>query len=785
MGINKSLSDQFFNTLTSRNLYSPTNVYSIDQNKLTGTIDKIVSFLSNDTVSYNNSLTATLLEGGNDLSRIGNEELAKAFAKRVSSTIRTQNLPSVSTNGVLNININKPLSYWSITPNAEANTMSGLLKSMTGYSSVSNPVPIGNNEAWLDKNTGEGQRMAYESNVSTNKFVKDKNEYGGKVDSLKKNIIPDSIVKGTDTDSIKHKTELFINSTDGVNMHPSTVIFKRLQDDGTTKVIPKGNGVLADDGKTYLRTFNSTKKYEATSDLMKFKHGTAGGNSTLQTVFPKIFPSAKDDYKNLMFSITNLAQNAKETMWFVPYNLTLSEDISVSWNKFNFIGRNEPMYAYNGTERSCTLSFTLIADYPAELNNLSKWGNASSNDYNKFFSRDNDIVNYNKLNAQEVAKKNLALTQASAPVPISPVSNPFGSSNPLKYYFDNNDFSMKSSLSNDNVLQTGQKAIGDFNSKIDELIAFMNSKEGETFRLVIEGRTSNLYTTQYNKLLAYKRANSLYKFISGKISGAENYGLTEFTEPLSSAKSPTSTNLINRKFKIKASGEKSAATDSSADTINRDVVDRFAVVYLEQNPELMTVTNPKIEDDTKKTMTSQDNTTSKNSVGDFYFEKHKAGDKLVTFNEEEIAKNLMNTYGNNIKYFSPVFHSQTPVDLNKRVTFLQQCTRQGNSVAGGGKNGSTDSDLNGGNSIFGRPPVCELRLGDFLNTKILIQNISLEYEPLIWDTNPEGIGMQPMLCNVYMSCIILGGSSLQGPVNELQNALTSNYYANAESTIKK
>jgi hypothetical protein len=90
------------------------------------------------------------------------------------------------------------------------------------------------------------------------------------------------------------------------------------------------------------------------------------------------------------------------------------------------------------------------------------------------------------------------------------------------------------------------------------------------------------------------------------------------------------------------------------------------------------------------------------------------------------------------------------------------------------------SDNNPNNLAFGRAPVCILRIGDFYHTKIVIENLSFSFEPLVWDLNPEGVGVQPMICNVDMSFNFIGGSSLQGPINKLQNAVSFNYFANTE-----
>jgi hypothetical protein len=46
--------------------------------------------------------------------------------------------------------------------------------------------------------------------------------------------------------------------------------------------------------------------------------------------------------------------------------------------------------------------------------------------------------------------------------------------------------------------------------------------------------------------------------------------------------------------------------------------------------------------------------------------------------------------------------------------------------------------------------------------------------------NPEGIGIQPMIANVNLSFDMIGGMGLARPVEQLQNALSFNFYANTE-----
>ena len=87
-----------------------------------------------------------------------------------------------------------------------------------------------------------------------------------------------------------------------------------------------------------------------------------------------------------MFSIENLAwldsphyrklpknemgPHGGRIMWFPPYNLNFTDNTSVNWDTTSFIGRAEPIYTYNNTERTGTLSFTIIVDHPSVLNKL-------------------------------------------------------------------------------------------------------------------------------------------------------------------------------------------------------------------------------------------------------------------------------------------------------------------------------------------------------------------------------------------------------------------------------
>ncbi len=137
-----------------------------------------------------------------------------------------------------------------------------------------------------------------------------------------------------------------------------------------------------------------------------------------------------------------------------------------------------------------------------------------------------------------------------------------------------------------------------------------------------------------------------------------------------------------------------------------------------------------------------------------------------------------NSLKEKLRYFHPGFHSTTPEGLNSRLTFLQQCLRPGDTLP---IKGITDeSDMNARNTTFGPPPICVLRVGDFYHSKIIIRDVNFTFDDGVWDLNPEGIGVQPMIATASLTISFIGGQGLEKPVERLQNALSSNFYANTE-----
>ena len=89
-----------------------------------------------------------------------------------------------------------------------------------------------------------------------------------------------------------------------------------------------------------------------------------------------------------MFSIENLAwrgtpellalpqseqgPNGGRVMWFPPYDINVGDTNSVQWNSVNFLGRPDPVYTYNYTERIGTLSFKIVVDHSSIMNVIAQ-----------------------------------------------------------------------------------------------------------------------------------------------------------------------------------------------------------------------------------------------------------------------------------------------------------------------------------------------------------------------------------------------------------------------------
>lgn len=331
---------------------------------------------------------------------------------------------------------------------------------------------------------------------------------------------------------------------------------------------------------------------------------------------------------------------------------------------------------------------------------------------------------------------------------------------------------------------------------IEKMIRFLvTNPKGKGYTIEIRGGTSDAASNEYNEKLAQDRANTIKNYMLEEMKKLEKGGVVKWTEDddgfdpielypeksepngrwdLSKKDSITSgedrdENFINNEF-TQTPFHLHPNDEENPSVISR----RRARVLLKKNPSL-------IQDriDTKKQE-------QLNEIFDEQKKKEAAEQEVLREEIVNASKNFINecdyfvkikneqpfvydTLRDKLQNFHPAFHSMTPEGFNSRLTFLQQCGRQGPSFI---------DPLQPQNTAFGRPPICILRIGDFYHTKIAIDTINFTFDPLQWDLNPEGIGVQPMVCSVDLNFKFIGGSSLQGPIRQLQNAVSYNFFAN-------
>ena len=219
--------------------------------------------------------------------------------------------------------------------------------------------------------------------------------------------------------------------------------------------------------------------------------------------------------------------------------------------------------------------------------------------------------------------------------------------------------------------------------------------------------------------------------------------------------SVTSHSIINQELKAKMDAKLANANMEKLSSVQRNEINSTA----EYNQRLALQTYEEI---THSGKTTNNNTSS--GYGKEYEFFEMLGEKAPFMHHKITDK---------IKFFDPAFHSVTPEGFNSRLTFLHQCTRQGSTSSSSDARGLTANNL-----AFGAPPICVLRIGDFYNTKIIIDSLHITYDDASWDLNDEGIGVMPMLAEITIGFKFLGGSDLSGPIARLQNAVSFNYYAN-------
>jgi len=367
-------------------------------------------------------------------------------------------------------------------------------------------------------------------------------------------------------------------------------------------------------------------------------------------------------------------------------------------------------------------------------------------------------------------------------------------------------------------------------SSLNSLISDISGKTAETIRFQILSSCSSVATNDYNERLSLRRSHSVIQDIFDRLSavGGKKEWQIKWPENLNLVNKDNSENdkeiiqqgqpiVILKEYNTKDFGfehdtkiivesvnygETLTGTQPDKDCVNKDFVrvpklkQYSPIAFYCRQTAMSLKYNNKSEKKQPDTPTPQPPITKIEENGQvvvnpptrkpaidplkriiaktlsecFYFKKLEETDPIVFSSLKE-----------KLKYFHPAFHSTTPEGLNARLTFLQQCIRPGDTIPIKGI--SEESDVRARNTAFGPPPVCVLRIGDFYHSKIVIRDVNISYDDggqILFDLNPEGIGVQPMIASVTLSINFIGGQGLSKPVERLQNALSSNFFANTE-----
>tara|TARA_R110001592_G_scaffold84174_4_gene249109 strand:- start:10052 stop:14380 length:4329 start_codon:yes stop_codon:yes gene_type:complete len=632
-----------------------------------------------------------------------------------------------------------------------------------------------------------------------------------------------------------------------------------------------------------------------TGDTFGMRGGWSNGSSVISDVGgAHIAQSSKDDIRNFMFSLENLAwkdnvdgvlakheigPNKGRLMWFPPYIESWTENSNANYNQTDIIGRIEPIWTYKNSVRQANLNFMMVTDYPEAIDTMNFTENSDmeaaqffgGQDFEKHISNIAAGKTPTFSNPEEYAD---LLAAVVAPEPVNTNQIPEGfqvptetgpaDSIPLKVFYFSGCSEINSvvfdttnpnpeevysatqpidtkagSLCEQQFLHLPEATpdtsvmppfINTFGEEqpgaelsFESLARFLASEDGKQFKVVITTYSAPVFNLQADDQLIEDIADSMdpsqgsqvVQFAEDQSSQAQ-----EFFGRDKSICAPLRAENLKTKLTDKIiyyeTGDPSATPEVKP--YSEDYIDEWysdleppegrweirdggrvpgfgqllrdagsfvqhatvqdpgiyeiggvlgvlpVTISIEPNPELLSNTAfIEAEEEYTKRLTETHTNYVQNNLripdGD-YFEKLQENDLFAYQN-----------YKDKVKNFHPAFHSVHPCGFNSRMTFLNQCLRPGPSI---------NSTVGPNNMAFGRPPICVLRLGDFYHCKVVINNIDFSYEQPFWDLNPEGIGAQPWIVRVSMQFFIVGGMSLSGPLSQLQNAVSFNYFANTE-----
>jgi hypothetical protein len=387
-----------------------------------------------------------------------------------------------------------------------------------------------------------------------------------------------------------------------------------------------------DDGEEIIRRQRWSVKNPFSSNGLNGKGGEAG---------------------HLPFYFTNYAipVGKAATMYFPAYIQSFTENETANWNAIEILGRPEPMYTYNNSTRTGSISFYVLTDF-----------------------------------AQEVE---LGLDYSTDGVPT------------IKYNFDNKRFT-----------GVGAKTM----SKDDSEKATYTSDRTmalETRKQEIMDKIAGMNLDASASLIANSQLSDNEMVTSSDPFGGSyvlSYDLFSLSNPEAAQA------LRNRQDADKMQEEMNQIDLLLAE--EREKQTGF-VRLAESNGAGLNVYDNIIH----TTFTNDvDKTTIKNVV-----------ERL-----DDMKKDLL---------FQPTYFTGDKTDFISRMTFLSRMTKP---TANAGTKGFS----------FTKPPVCHMRLGDYIHHDVVITSISKDYTDSNWTT--ESGAVQPMWCQVTISFNIIGQYNASG-----------------------
>ena len=559
----------------------------------------------------------------------------------------------------------------------------------------------------------------------------------------------------------------------------------------------KGDGVTDPDTYSFREVYSSIEinKYNPTSDdglKAQAKNNYIDAeidyrradfdNKITYTILLK----AKNDLEYIQTDYLN--KKAEYDVAFEPEKSNLLVELQILETEMNN-AKGEYDTAKTNADNNDAIYFPLYETFLATQNENKKLNggdinsiNFSSilkpNNTNIFYTVDKN-ENINLTTASEEYKNNLNITNLALNNYLTAIETDNDIATKKTNY---EDTLINLSLVENELLYQANEYLNSVSGTISENDILKTIQDATAITII--GSASKQGTTSGNITLTKNRANILRSW------------LTQYTKNFTKD---------DEKILIESAYDETQAPESKDISSKSDKKDRFAYVVIKTGGEKIdteaeakgvgyTTGKPISPDAITNNLIGEVTVTAtapvekpkryKKSMYGFYYDPNNPNDNTIKRNNDEasffkkVGKEntfIFDKLREKLKYFHPAFHSTTPEGFNARLTFLQQCTRQGPTMSSTDMNNPNRTSTN---MSFGRPPICVLRIGDFYYTKVIFDSLNIAYEPLVWDLNEEGIGVQPMLANINMNFKFIGGSDLTGPISRLQNAITFNFFAN-------